>query len=189
MLLSLDNLQREKEAYKALSHEDRCSRYINEDVRLEMAVQLGDLRDGESIHYMTEGRWNLHDLLVYCIRQTGPADVYICMYAIKEYQAGLIGTMKKQQSIRQVHALLDYRSGVQHADALQILKVNTDSLGMIRTHAKLIVIRNEKWGVVLTGSANLTANTRCDAGVITCDKTIADYRIEYIKRKINESNK
>lgn len=189
MLLDPHELTKQREAYKALSHSDNCKRFINEDVSLEMAVQLRDYKMDESIHFMTEGRWNLHDLLVYSLMQTGPADLYMCMYAVKEYQAGLIATMKNQTVIREVHALLDYRSGVQHAEALQILKSNADSLGLMRTHAKLLVLRNEKWGVAITGSANLTANTRCDAGVITCSESIADYRIEYIKRKINESNK
>ena len=189
MLLRIEDIEREATLYKAKSHEDKCLRFINEDVRLEMAMQLNDYKLGESIHYMTEARWNLHDLLVYSLRQTGPADMYMCMYAIKEYQANLIASMKRDGIIKKIHALLDYRAAIQHANALQILKTNADALGSMRTHAKLIVLRNEKWGVVLTGSANLTANTRCDAGVITCDTSIADYRIEYINRRINESNK
>ncbi|MBS1684780.1 MAG: hypothetical protein JSS76_08500 [Bacteroidetes bacterium] len=185
MLLQPDTLDQEREALKALSHQDQANRFINEDVRLEMAVQLGDLVPGHSIHYMTEARWHLHDLLVYCLGQTGPADLYLCMYAVKEYQANMIASMKSRGLIRELHVLLDYRSGVNHADALQILRANADSIGAIRTHAKLVVLRNDQMGVVITGSANLTANTRSDAGVITCDTTVANYRIEYIKAKIN----
>lgn len=95
--------------------------------------------------------------------------------------------MRKQGLITELHCILDYRAAIHHADALQILKSNTDSIGQMRTHAKLIVLRNDQWGVVLTGSANLTANTRTDAGVITCDTAIADYRIQYIKSKIHDS--
>lgn len=85
MLIDLKKLEQDKVAYKSMRHEDKCGKFINEDVRLEIDVQLGKLLAGHSIHYMTETRWHLHDLLVYCIREIGPCSMYMCMYAVKEY--------------------------------------------------------------------------------------------------------
>lgn len=185
MLIDFKKLDQEKEMYKAAHHEVKAARYLNENVEMEMGVQLGSLRMGEDIHFASESRWNLHDLIVYCLKQTGPADLYFCTYAIKEYQARLFAGMKNDGLIKSLNALVDYRFSVHDADAEQIIKSSADRFGTTRTHAKLTVLRNESWGVVITGSANLTANTKADVGVVTCDFKVADYRIDWITKKIN----
>jgi hypothetical protein len=75
---------------------------------------------------------------------------------------------------------------VHDAQAMQLLKGFAE-MSMMRTHAKLTVLRNEHWGVAIAGSANLTQNTRADVGVITCDIGVADYRIDWIKNNIKHA--
>ncbi len=59
----------------------------------------------------------------------------------------------------------------------------------MRTHAKLLVIRNSKWAVTIIGSANLTANTQSDVGIITCSQEISDSWIQWITKNINDATK
>jgi hypothetical protein len=183
MLIDIKKIAKEKELYMAKSHEDKCHRYINEDVRLEIDVQMGALEMGKSIHYATAARWHLHDVLVWALGKTGKADLYFCTYAIKETQARLISNMHNDGLIGAVSALIDYRVSVHDANVVQLLQGFAE-VGKMRTHAKLIVLRNDEWGVTVAGSANLTQNTSADIGVITCDMGVADYRIDWIKQNI-----
>ncbi|MCW3127195.1 MAG: hypothetical protein JWO03_2853 [Bacteroidetes bacterium] len=186
MLIDLKQLREEEELYKFKRHEDKCSRFINEDVRLEIDVQMGALKMGESIHYSTTARWHLHDIIVWALRQTGPADLYFCTYAIKEFQARLFSNMQRDQLIRKIYALVDYRAEVHDAQVVQLLKEVCEKFGTMRTHAKLVIIRNEDWAVVITTSANLTQNTSGDVGVISCDTGAADFRIDWLIKNIND---
>ena len=188
MLFTIDEIEKEGTLYKAKSHEDKCHKYINEDVRLEIDLQMGTMRMGESIHFATTARWHLHDVIVWALRQTGPADLYFCTYAIKEYQARLINGMQRDGLIRSTTALIDYRASVHDANVVQLLEQFAE-VGKMRTHAKLTVLRNETWGVTIAGSAHLTQNTRADIGVITCDMGVADYRIDWIKNNITNGNR
>jgi len=51
------------------------------------------------------------------------------------------------------------------------------------------VISNEHWGVTIIGSANLTNNTQADTGIITVDKEVAAYRIDWIIKNMNNGTK
>jgi len=190
MLIDFKEISKQKESFKAASHQAKAARYINENVSDEMSFQIGELKMGEDIHFATDRRWSLHDLIVFCLKQTGPADLHFCTYAIKEYQARLFSNMQRDGLIKSIYALVDYRIGVHDPGAEQILKTICTKIGYMRTHAKLVVLRNEKWGITIAGSANLTSNTTADVGVITCDLKISDYRIQWIQKNItNETDK
>lgn len=184
MLIDFGQLKKEKDLLKAAHHEIKAARYLNENVAEEMGVQIGDLKMGFDIHFSTDGRWSLHDLIAYILKQTGPAELHFCTYAIKEYQARLFSGMKEIGLLTGINALVDYRIGVLDPGAEQLLKASCKSIGYMRTHAKLVVLKNEMWGIVIAGSANLTTNTRGDVGVITCSMAIADFRIDWITKNI-----
>ena len=188
MLIDLKKLERGSDAEKGITKKNGINRYINESVNNQLSEQLGNIVMGETIYYSTGAKWSLHDLLVKCLAQTGPADVHLCFYAIKEYQARLLSKMKNEGHIQSLNALLFYRAGVNDPGAVQVLSECSDTFGLMRTHAKLLVIRNDNWGVSIIGSANLTTNTQADVGIITCDTTIADYWIEWIKKNIHNGN-
>ena len=185
MLINFEHIDKERELFKAAKHEIKAARYINEDVAQEMSVQIGDLKMGTDIHFSTDSRWSLHDLIVYCIKQSGPVNLYFCTYAIKEYQARLFANLQRDELVKEIVTLVSYRIGTFDPGAEQILKSVSKSMGYMRTHAKLIVLQNEQWSITITGSANLTTNTQADVGVITCDTAIAQYRIDWINKNIN----
>lgn len=189
MLIDFNQLDRERELFKAAKHEIKAARYINENVAEEISFQIGDLQMGTDIHFSTDSRWSLHELIVYCLKHTGPAHLYFCTYAIKEYQARLFANMQRDGLIQDITTLVSYRIGTFDPGAEQLLKGISKSMGYMRTHAKLVVLQNEFWSVAITGSANLTTNTQADVGVITCDKKIANHRIDWIIKNIQNETK
>ncbi len=189
MLIDIDKLNTKAGTDKAATKRNGALRFITEAVNNDLDQQLGALSMGETIHFSTGAKWSLHDLLAKCLAHTGPADVHLCFYAIKEYQARILTKMKSEGLINDIHALLFYRAGVNDPGAVQLLTNVATSFGLMRTHAKLLVIRNESWAITIIGSANLTTNTQADVGVITCDVTIADYWINWIHKNITDGTK
>lgn len=164
----------------AMRCEVNHDRYINPYVKKDLRQIVGELRMGQAVHYANDTLFYLHDVLVYCLEQTGPAKVYFSTYAIKEFQARIVTRMRKENSITYLHALLDDRNAVHDQDAVQLLSKSCDVFGFNRTHSKLIAIRNDNWGISIVTSANMTNNTRLDVGVITCNAQVTDARIEWI---------
>lgn len=186
MLFKKSDLEIDESIDKARSHQETCAAYISEAISLDLDYQIGEMKQGYSYHFDTEAKWSLHDLVIYCINQAGPSAVYFATYAIKEYQARLVVNLKSKGAITALHALLDYRNQLMAPDAYQLLISNADSIGTMRTHAKLVVIEGATLQIVITGSANFTTNTRADVGVITCNKSIADFRKNWIQKNIKD---
>jgi hypothetical protein len=184
MLFNLNDLNKAEQISKTISHSDKCAKYISEQINSDLAFQIGKLEDGKSYHFDTDARWSLHDLVAYCIQEIGPCEMYFATYAIKEFQARLFTSMLSDGILTQLHALIDYRTGIHAADAYQLLVNNCTSIGAMRTHAKLTVLIGENVSLAIAGSANFTTNTRADVGVITCEKTIAEYRKNWITKNI-----
>jgi hypothetical protein len=187
MLFTLKDLKEREEADAMLSHDEKCAKYISEHIEADLDKALGVPAMGCSYHFDTGTKWNLHDLIVYLVQKIGPCDFYFSTYAIKEYQARLFTNMKVEGLIKQFHGLLDYRNEVHDPGAVQLLEENCTSVGFMRTHSKLSVLINENFAIVITGSANQTTNTTADTGVITCVRTIAEARKNWIIKNIQEN--
>lgn len=186
MLFNLSELEDESQINKALSHKSICETYVSEQIHKDLAHQFGEIKDGYSYHFDTDAKWSLHDIVVYCLAQAGPSRLYFATYAIKEFQARLLTSLKEKGAIKEIHALLDYRNEVMAPDAYQLLTENCNTIGVIRTHAKLVVIQGENKSITIAGSANFTTNTRADIGVVTCSEQVAQFRINWIKKNIED---
>lgn len=166
--------------------ESSQSRFISETINNELSASIGNLKMGEEIHFDTVNKWSLHDIIIYCLQATGPANLYLSTWSIKEYPARLLTRLKSEGNIKEMHALLDYRIKVNSPEAFQLIEKNADSFNLIRCHAKITVIQNKNWGVTIVGSANLTTNTRAECGIITCNYKVADFRKNWILKNISK---
>lgn len=190
MLFKKKDLIENEHAEVMASHEEKCARYISAEIDADIAKAIGELKNGCSYHFDTGTLWSLHELIVYLASQIGPCEMYFSTYAIKEQQARIYTSLKSDGIITKLFALLDYRIPTLDAGAADLLEENCTAFGYMRTHSKLTVLQNKKWGVVITGSANHTTNTTADTGVITCVPAIAQYRANWIIKHIgtNETN-
>jgi hypothetical protein len=164
------------------------NKYMSEAVFSDMASAIGTIQDGYSYHYDSVHKWSAHELLAYILKQTGPGEVYIATWAIKQYPASIIAQLKEEHHITHLTMMLDYRIANTSDDAYSIILGCADKIIHARSHAKLTVIQNKNWGVSIVGSANYTQNTRNEVGVITCSQEIAEYRKNWIKNFQNNGN-
>lgn len=138
------------------------------------------------VHWVSEGSWNMHDLLIALLTITGPADVYLSSYGFSEYPAQLIAEHKERGIIKKLYCLIDKRiNGKNPVDLGIILGVAT-KIKLVNTHAMVTVIENKKHMLAVIGSANYTNNNRYEAGVIITDGGAAAFHKNWMKNEIDK---
>lgn len=180
--------QKTKSGTAAISHKERCSVYISELVSADLEMLLPEVKEGCGYHLELNSKWSLHHIVVHCIKLIGRCQLHFATYAIKQYQASLFCDMLNDNLISEITALCDYRLSVTDQNAHDLLLKNCKHFGLMRTHAKLVCLRNKHTALTIVSSANFTSNTKLDVAVITVNSAITDARIEWIKHYINECN-
>jgi hypothetical protein len=135
---------------------------------------------GCCVHWVSDGEWSVHDLLLGLLQVTGPADVYLSSYAFSEYPARLIADLKERKIIRSLFCLIDSRIDKRSASALMLVTNCADKLKLVNTHAKVTVIENGENTYCIIGSANYTTNKRYEAGMIISDVVVSSFHKKWI---------
>jgi hypothetical protein len=145
---------------------------------------IGKISLDKNIHFVTYGRWSMHDLIFYCLKQTGPAHLLIATWSISEISIRNLVKKFTDKEILSVKFLLDPRVKVRNPKPLQMLKANFQYT-FKPCHAKVTTIENEYWNISIIASANLTNNPRIERGIICPGKDV----FEFDKKWINEAIK
>ena len=149
---------------------------------------IGQISHDETIHYVSAGEWSAHDLLFHLLEQTGPAVVHIATWSITENPARQLVKRLNSGQIVKLNIIFDWRVKVRCPAAFELTKFNSADVRLTTCHAKVTIIENEEWQVAIVGSANYTNNPRIEAGVIACDKRIADFHKNWILQELKNSN-
>ncbi len=147
----------------------------------DFKLMLAEIVPGCNVHFYSGGNWSLHELVAYLLTITGCADLYFSTWAIREEPIRAMINWKQSGFVRSIHALLDKRSEHRDAAAIELCRSNFDSVLFDPCHAKVTVIKNDKWAITINGSQNYTKNPRKESGVISCDKTVADFHIKWMQ--------
>ena len=142
------------------------------------------LPDNDFIHWVSNGDWSMHELLLLCLSITGPANVYISSYAFSEKPARIIADLKNKGHIQELHCLIDSRIDVRSAGAFQLVQGCATTCKLVNTHAKVTVIENETHQIAIVCSANYTTNERYEAGYISKLPELAAFNKEWITDEI-----
>jgi len=149
---------------------------------------IGELEQGTSIHFVTHGRWSMHELLGYILFQIGPARVSFSTWTVTEEPIRAIVGLVKEGLITELNCLFDYRIKDRKPEAFQLLQNHVTRLKLGKCHAKVLVAINDRWGVTVIGSANFSKNPRIEAGVIATDLASAQFHEKWILDEIDDKN-
>lgn len=139
-----------------------------------------------TVYWVSNGDWSMHELLMALLDKTGPAAVYISSYAMGETPCRTIAQLKNSGAITKLYCVLDNRVDVRTAGSLQVIQGIADEYALISTHAKVTVVVNEKYRLVVIGSSNYTENERFEAGVISNDPQVVDLHIRWIEYALQQ---
>jgi hypothetical protein len=178
--------QREEQTTAAAAdyqHGHSCF-YIGSSLK-QLKEVIGDIKPDTDIHFATGGSWSLNNLVEYILRQIGPAKMYFSTYSITEDTLRNIHALMNEGLITGIHALLDYRIEKRKAASFQFSKNIITEYALTKCHAKVTVLMNDNWKVCIVGSANMTHNSKLEAGVISTQAAAAEFHKQWIMDKIN----
>ena len=145
---------------------------------------IGELDLTRTTHFVTSGRWSMHDLLIYVLHHVGPSDVMVATWSISELAMRQIIKHKESGLIKSISFLLDPRVKVRNPKPLQLLSANFP-YRLFRCHAKVTLIRSDEHYISIVSSANMTTNPRIERGVIIPDKQVYEFDYKWLYETIN----
>ena len=154
----------------------------------KLQLLIDAIKTNEQVHFVSDGDWSLHDLVMSLIPLCGSAvELYLTTYAIREFPVRQLILAQERGDIKRVVMLLDYRAKVRTPEVFQLAKMNVDSIYLTSIHAKVTVIRAKDCCFTIVGSANWTQNPRIEVGLIRKAEADAVFHIEWIEKIMNDA--
>jgi hypothetical protein len=138
------------------------------------------LKKNTTIHYVSNGEWSTHELIIHLLGLIGPADLYFTTWSLKEYPVRLFLDAMEDGRIKRLCALLDSRVKVRNPDVLMLAQQNFSMIRQYDCHAKVTVLMSDQWTVSIVGSANMTNNPRLEAGLISTLPAVGHFHSSWI---------
>lgn len=140
---------------------------------------IGKLESNQDVYILTYGQFSLIDALGAILDQTGPADVVLSSWTAADAHLNETAHMVEAMAIRKLQMIVDRSFRTRQPAYFRRMKelFGHDCIREIRSHAKFIVITNEKWSVVVRTSMNLNENPRFENIEISTDKDFADFML------------
>jgi hypothetical protein len=143
---------------------------------------LSCLQEGKHVHYVSDGDWSTNDLVMELLKLYKPAELFITTYALRELPVRQIILAQERKEILSVHMLIDYRAKARTPEVFQLAEMNINRIYLTNIHAKVTVLRSEAGCVTIVGSANWTQNPRIECGIISLNRSVADFHIGWIEK-------
>jgi len=152
----------------------------------KLQALLAKVKHGCCVHYISDGDWSMHDIVMELIKTYKPADVFITTYALREFPMRQLILAQDRGDINKIFMLLDYRAKARTPEVYHMAAQNVNKIVMTSIHAKVTVINSPLGNITIVGSANWTQNPRIEAGVITMDNSVAEFHKDWIEKVMND---
>lgn len=153
----------------------------------KLKALLQSLRDGHSTHYVSDGDWSMHDLVIELLKTYKHSDLWITTYALRETPVRQLILAQDRGDILSVNMLIDYRAKMRTPEVFQLASQNMNRIHLTSIHAKVCVIRSAHGCVTVVGSANWTSNPRIEAGIVSLDPEVAAFHIDWIEKVMDNA--
>ena len=148
----------------------------------KLKALLDKIKISNNVHFISDGDWSMHDLVMQLCSIYKPVELYITTYAIREFPIRQLILAQERGEITSVKMLLDYRAKVRTPEVYHMASINVGSIFLTSIHAKVTVLKSLKGCVTIVASANWTQNPRIEAGVVSTNNEVADFHIEWIEK-------
>nr|NQU89741.1 hypothetical protein [Bacteroidota bacterium] len=114
----------------------------------------------------------MHQLLEHLLKITGPAVVNISSFSITEVALRSFHNLMESGQIMQLRCLFDMNVKRHKLGLLYFASNVVSSIGLDKCHAKIILIVNDNWKLVVISSANFNINDKKEAGIISTENHV-----------------
>ncbi len=140
-------------------------------------IAIGKIEKNQDVFILTFGQFSLIDALVEILGQTGPAHVIISTWTAAHAHLDRSAELMETTDILSLKMIIDrsFKTRQPKYYAHMIDLFGLESIRSINTHAKFLVIKNDKWDIVVRTSMNLNGNPRLENLEISDNKEFADF--------------
>ena len=167
------------------SLEDIQMSFIRSKTNDFMLNIFGQIKPKQTIEFCTAGEFSMHQLLQYILTFTGPANVYLSTWTLKEEPARVLHFLKKTGKIKELNCVFDYRIRTLDEKHFDFLHTIIDKYTLTKCHAKVLAIEGWYFNVAVISSANMSNNPRIEAGYISCNDKSVEFHKGWIMDIIN----
>ena len=162
--------------------------FLNENLKY-INEEIGEIRQNRTYHFLSEGKWSMYNLLGYLLKCSGKAKLGISTFTISEAAIRVLFNCIEGKLISEINCLFDHSVRKNRMDQLRFANSIINGIYLNNNHAKLLLIENESWKIVVNGSANMTSNFRIEAGIIcTMPEVYYKYKLKF-DEILNKSQK
>lgn len=163
----------------------KCSNDVLTEVLLKPSG-LGPVEIGRNKHFYSKGAFNLIQLVLYLLKQTGPAHVFISSYSISEESLATLLRYKERGDILSIRFLIDNRVRTISPKPFDYLVTAfPDCYRCCALHAKVALIWNDEYNLSVVGSQNATHNPKLERGIIHTEETVFQFDLKTLTDEFN----
>lgn len=148
---------------------------------------IGTLESGKNIHFYSWANFNLVKLILYLLKQTGPASLMMTSYSFSQKSIEALNARKVSGLIRDIKVLVDNRVKVMSPKPFQML-AGSFEYRCTSVHAKVALIWNDKWRISIITSQNATDNPKLERGVIYTDPKVFEFDFNTLSDEFNRGS-
>ncbi len=129
------------------------------------------------LYGFTKGQFSVLDLIVACLKRTGPAHFTISTWTAARKEIVEIDGLVKSGAITGARWLVDYAFVRRDRQASHQIRqtFGHDSIRIASTHSKFCMFQNTAWQLVLRSSMNLNMNPRFEDFTLANDPELAAF--------------
>jgi hypothetical protein len=138
---------------------------------------IGQLGPGCEVYVLTFGQFSLIDAMVAILEQTGPADVVMSTWTAAQADLRRSRELMRSAQIRSLRLMVDRSFLTRQPEYCASMRelFGDASIRTLRSHAKFLAIRNDRWNIAVRTSMNLNENPRLENIEISDDAGLCSF--------------
>lgn len=152
------------------------------------AQAIGDIESGVDIFTISAGQFSLIDIITHCLAQIGPARLTLATWTLGSNETAYLHRLMQEGQIISIRLLLDssYPSRQRAYYHAACHSFGIDAIRLTACHAKIAMLRNDRFDLVIHGSQNCNEARRLEQVHLIDDSALADYVQQHIDAYFNE---
>lgn len=152
------------------------------DADKSLTKAIGQLQNGLTTHFYSWGNFNLVRLMMYILKQTGPAHAFMTSYSFSHKSIEQLNLKLLQKQLLSFRVIIDNRVKTMSPIPFQML-MNSFDYRCTSIHAKIALIWNEDWKITILTSQNATDNPKMERGTIFTDESVFDFDLKTLENE------
>ena len=162
------------------SHEKHL--LINSRAKSLCSELVDKIEPNMHVDFCTAGELSIFQLVQYALTVTGPADLYLSTWTIKEDPARSLIQLKEKGTIKNLYGIFDQRIKTLDAGHFHLIETGMTKFALTKNHAKVVVIEGKELSLCIVSSANFSNNPRIEAGFISTINSTVKFHKQWMKQ-------